>query len=53
VSVAAGGTTHELHSSWDRIALVTAEGTGPAEALANAQHAIDRITVKIRPSVEP
>ena len=49
VSVAAGGRTHELHSSWDRIALVTAEGASPAEALANARQAIGRITVKVRP----
>jgi len=53
VSVAPGGTTHELRSSWDRIALVTAEGATAAEALANAQQAIGRITVKVRPSVQP
>lgn len=44
-----GDESHELRSSWDRASLVTAEGATAAEALANAQRAISRITVKVRP----
>jgi biotin carboxylase len=44
-----GRPIHALHSSWDRPAAVMAEGATPAEALANAQHAVDRITVTIEP----
>jgi biotin carboxylase len=51
-TVTAGEQTHELRSSWDRIALVTAEGATPDEALANAQQAIDRITVKVRQPIK-
>jgi biotin carboxylase len=47
----AGEQIHELRSSWDRPAFVTAEGATPAEALAAARGAIDRIVVKIRPGV--
>jgi len=49
-SVAPGDQTHELRSSWDRATLVTAEGATPAEALANAQRAVDNITIKVRPT---
>lgn len=41
-----GEETHELRSSWDRPALVTAEGSTPSEALDRARQAIDRIVVK-------
>jgi hypothetical protein len=48
VSVSAGGEITELRSSWDRIALITAEGATPAEALANAQNAANLIKVNIK-----
>ena len=44
-----GQRIHGLRSSWDRVAAVMAEGSTPAEALANAQRAVGRITVTIRP----
>lgn len=49
VVVHPGDRTHELRSSWDRIAIATAAAPTTAEALAAAQQAIDRITVKVRP----
>jgi biotin carboxylase len=51
VAVEPGERIGELRSSWDRVALVKAEGATPAEALANAQHALGRITIKVRPVV--
>lgn len=51
VSVAPGGVTHELRSSWDRIAMVTTEAATAREALTNAQRAVELITVKIRQAV--
>jgi biotin carboxylase len=47
VAPAVGDETHELRSSWDRVAMVTAEGATPAEALANAQKAIAMIDIKV------
>jgi len=47
-----GEDVHELRSSWDRPALVTAEAVTPAGALAAAQQAIDLIAVKIRPALQ-
>ncbi len=44
-----GGHVHELRSSWDRIALVTACSRDTAEALGRAQEAIKAITVKVQP----
>jgi biotin carboxylase len=49
VAVAPGEHVHELRSSWDRVALVKAEGATPAEALANARRAIERIVIRVRP----
>jgi len=50
VRVAAGDTLTPLRSSFDRIVAVTAEGATAAEALASAQAAVSRITVKVRPA---
>jgi biotin carboxylase len=47
-----GRPIHGLHSSWDRLTAVIAEGTTPAEALANAQRAVNRVTVTIEPDQE-
>jgi phosphoribosylamine-glycine ligase len=47
-SVHPGEQIHELRSSWDRSSLVTAEGATPAQALENAQRAVERITVTVR-----
>jgi biotin carboxylase len=48
VSVAPGDEVHELRSSWDRVAMVIAEGGRAAEAVANAQRAVDHITITVR-----
>jgi len=50
VAVEPGEHVHELRSSWDRVALVKAEGATPAEALANARRAIERIVIRVRPA---
>jgi biotin carboxylase len=47
-----GAESLPLRSSWDRAALVTAEGATPAEALARAQESVGRITVTVRPADE-
>ena len=49
VRVAEGDTLTPLRHSFDRIVTVTAEGATAAEALASAQAAVSRITVKVRP----
>jgi hypothetical protein len=49
VRVAEGDTLTPLRSSFDRIVSVTAEGATAAEALANAQAAVSRVTIKVRP----
>jgi biotin carboxylase len=46
----AGEPAHPLRSSQDRVTLVTAAGDTPAEALANAQRAVDLIEFKVRPA---
>jgi len=51
VAVEPGERINELRSSWDRVALVKAAGATPAEALANARQAIDRIVITVRPTV--
>jgi biotin carboxylase len=48
VTVAPGEHVGELRSSWDRVALVMAHGATPAQALANARRAIDRIVITVR-----
>ncbi len=48
VGVAPGQRIDELRSSWDRIGMVMAVGATPAEALANARHAIGRIEITVR-----
>jgi biotin carboxylase len=50
VTAPVGSRTHELRSSWDRVASATAEGPTPGEALSRAQHALSQITIKVRPS---
>lgn len=50
-SVGPGEPVGELRSSWDRTALVTAEGATPAQALANARQAAEAITVNVREHV--
>lgn len=47
-----GRPIHGLHSSWDRLTAVIAEGATPAEALANAQRAVNRVTVTIESDQE-
>jgi hypothetical protein len=47
-----GRPIHGLHSSWDRLTAVIADGATPAEALANAQRAVNRVTVTIEPDQE-
>jgi len=47
-----GRPIHGLHSSWDRVAAVLAEGPTAAEALANAQTAVGLINVTIRPAAQ-
>ena len=49
VTVAPGEHVGELRSSWDRAALVMAHGPTPAQALANARSAVDRIVITVRP----
>ncbi|HEY0641698.1 MAG TPA: ATP-grasp domain-containing protein [Pseudonocardiaceae bacterium] len=49
-TVGVGAQVHELRSSWDRVAMVTAEGATADEALGNARQAIDHIVVKVRPT---
>jgi biotin carboxylase len=44
-----GSRVHELRSSWDRIALVTACSNDTASALRRAQQAVDAITVTVLP----
>ncbi|HEY0641701.1 MAG TPA: ATP-grasp domain-containing protein [Pseudonocardiaceae bacterium] len=51
VAVQPGGHTRDLRNSYDRVAMVTTVADTPGEALANAQEAMDRITVKVRPTV--
>jgi biotin carboxylase len=53
VGVAPGDHVDELRSSWDRVAMVMAEAATPAEALANARRAIDRIVIAVRPAAAP
>jgi biotin carboxylase len=48
ISVKPGDEVHPLRSSWDRIALITAEGATADEALANARAAANAITVHVR-----
>ena len=47
VGATPGGQVHDLRSSWDRIALVTASSVNTAVALRRAQQGIDAITVKV------
>jgi len=53
VTVEPGERVNELRSSWDRVAVVIAEGATGSAALSSAQQAIDRITIKTRPSLQP
>jgi biotin carboxylase len=49
VRVKAGDKLTPMRSSFDRMVAVTAEGATPAEALASAQAAAARISIKLRP----
>jgi biotin carboxylase len=49
VTVSPGEHVGELRSSWDRAALVMAHGPTPAQAMANARWAADRIVITVRP----
>jgi hypothetical protein len=44
-----GDHVHELRSSWDRIALVTASSVDTAEALRRAQQGIGAIRIRVAP----
>jgi len=48
VAVEPGERIDELRSSWDRVAMVTADGATAAEALANATRAVDAIVITVR-----
>ena len=52
VVVHAGDRTHELRSSWDRVAVASVKADTVAEALARAQESMALITIKVVPVVE-
>lgn len=49
VGIKPGDTVAELRSSWNRIGAATAVAATPAEAMARAAEAIERIEVTVRP----
>lgn len=49
VVVHAGDRTHELRSSWDRIAVASVKADTVDEALKLAQESIGRLTIKVAP----
>ena len=53
VTVEPGEQVNELRSSWDRVAVVTAQGSTATAALAAAQRAIGQISIKTRPALRP
>jgi hypothetical protein len=50
IRVKVGDQVTALHSSFDRVMAIRAEGATPAQALAAAQAATDHVSIKTRPT---